>query len=151
RWQWPERLDGVQPGDEALIYSEVPAGTTPKVRVGDGAAVTPKLAEGDHPLLERAWAKAKIAALVSSPPKNMPEGAAKTEIVRLSTTYRVLSPHTALLVLETENDYARYKIDRKALADILIVEGTRLVRTKRGEDLVLGGPTAARSEPKSDG
>jgi hypothetical protein len=147
RWQWPERLDGVQPGDEALIYAEVPAGVTPQVRVGDGAAVTPELAEVDRPLLERAWAQAKIAALVTSPP----EGGAKAEIVRLSTTYRVLSPHTSLLVLETENDYARYKIDRKALADILGVEGTKLVRRKRGEDLVLGQSTSARAEPKSDG
>src|SRR5262249_820406 len=92
------------------------------------------------------------AALVTSPPKDMAEGAAKTEIVRLSTTYRVLSPYTSLLVLETENDYARYKIDRKALADILTVEGTRLARRKRGADLVFGAPTGPpHREPRGAG
>jgi hypothetical protein len=140
-WQWPQRLDGVQPGDEALIYAEVPLGTAPRLRVGDAAAVEPKLAEIDRPLLERAWVQARIAALVATPAAEGGEAAAKAEIVRLSTTYRVLSPHTALLVLETEADYARYKIDRKALADILTVEGTKLARLKRSEDQPFAPPT----------
>src|SRR6185369_4314654 len=61
RWQWPERLDGVQPGDEALVYAEVPEGTAPRVRVGDGGAASPALTPIDRPLLERAWAQARIA------------------------------------------------------------------------------------------
>src|SRR5262249_46940230 len=120
-----------------------------RVRVGDGPTMEPKLAAVDRPLLERAWAQAKIAALSARPGKD--EGAAKTEIVRLSTTYRVLSPYTALLVLETEADYARYKIDRKALADILTVDGSRLLRSKRGEELVLGGGGSSDGPPPSDG
>ncbi|APR79240.1 Hypothetical protein A7982_04587 [Minicystis rosea] len=133
-FQWPERLDGVQPGDEALVYAEVPRGTAPRVRIGEGATVEPKLAQIDRPLLERAWAQARIAALVA---KGDPS-TSKEEIVRLSTTHRVLSPYTALLVLETEADYARYKIDRRALADILTIEGTKLARRKRTEDQPLG-------------
>ena len=35
--------------------------------------------------------------------------------------YRVLCPFTSLLVLETEQDYARFGIERRALADILTV------------------------------
>ena len=45
---------------------------------------------------------------------------AKT-IVDRSVKYRVLSDFTALLVLESESDYERYGIDRKALAGILAI------------------------------
>jgi tetratricopeptide (TPR) repeat protein len=58
------------------------------------------------------------------------------EIVKLSTTHRVLSDKTALLVLETEDDYARFKIDRKALADILVVGGNGL-EVKRRDEIVV--------------
>src|SRR5262249_20467279 len=40
--------------------------------------------------------------------------------------FRVLSDFTALLVLETEADYQRFHIDRRALSDILTVGATGL-------------------------
>ncbi|MFO0634241.1 MAG: hypothetical protein U0168_15445 [Nannocystaceae bacterium] len=48
----------------------------------------------------------------------------------MSVRERVLSEFTALLVLETEADYARFGIDRKALADILAIgkDGVELRR-----------------------
>jgi hypothetical protein len=139
-WQWPLRLEGLQPGDEALVYAEVPKGTPVRVRFGDTPMREPRLTEVQRPLLERAWAQAKIQGLVLHPPEGAAE-ATKAEIVRLSTTHRVLSPYTALLVLETERDYERYKIDRKALADILAIDGTKLALRKRTEDTVLQKPT----------
>jgi tetratricopeptide (TPR) repeat protein len=51
--------------------------------------------------------------------------------VKVSTTHRVLSPMTALVVLETEADYARSGIDRKALVDILVVDAAGLTLQKR--------------------
>ena len=151
-WQWPRRLDGVQPGDEALIYASVPTGTAPRVDLGDGAKGAADIIDVDPPLLERAWARAKIDQLMIEPPSGVAPETVKDEIVRLSKKHRVLSPHTALLVLETEADYRRYKIERNALADILTVEGTRLVRTRRSEDLVLGdGSSASPSKKGSDG
>ncbi len=149
-WQWPERLEGLQPGDEALVYAKLPANVTPRLVVG-GAASTPKLREVDRPLLERAWVGAKLAQLVQKPPPGQTEEAVRDEIVRLSTAFRVLSPHTALLVLETEQDYARFKIDRRALADILGVEGTRLVRQKRGEDALAPAAIGAGAKPAPAG
>jgi hypothetical protein len=150
-WQWPERLDGFQPGDEALVY--VRAAGPIKVRLGDEAAPDPILVEVDRPLLERAWATAKIAQLSAAPAAGRDAAKVKQEIVSLSTRHRVLSRHTALLVLESEQDYARYQIDRKALADILTVEGTELVRRKRGDTLVFGEdlPVKGKAAPRSDG
>ncbi len=48
--------------------------------------------------------------------------------------HRVLCPLTALLVLETEHDYVRYKLDRKALADVLsITSNGRVLRMNRSD------------------
>ena len=151
KWSWPDRVDGVQPGDEALIFAELTPGSAPRVTLGDSETRSPKLTTVDRPLLERAFIKAKIAELVASPGKAGGEAAARAEIVRLSTTHRVLSPHTALLVLETEADYERYKIDRKALSDILTVEGTRLAHLKRRDAPMMGAAPAASAPGTSDG
>ncbi|HEU4408182.1 MAG TPA: AgmX/PglI C-terminal domain-containing protein [Polyangiaceae bacterium] len=151
-WQWPERLEGLQPGDEALVYAKLPAASVAKLAVG-GASSDVKLVEVERPLLERAWVSAKIAQLVQKPPAGQSEEATRAEIVRLSTTFRVLSPHTSLLVLETEQDYERYKIDRKALADILTVQGTKLARQQRHDETAVlpVKPVEARPAPPSDG
>ena len=71
----------------------------------------------------------------------------REEIVKLSETARVLSPETALLVLETEEDYARYGIDRKALADILVIEGGRASLTKRAEKSLVFPPREVEPDP----
>ena len=42
-------------------------------------------------------------------------------MINLSVGHRVLCPLTSLLVLETEQDYSRFGIDRRALKDILVV------------------------------
>ena len=80
----------------------------------------------ERPLLERAWAQARIERLL-----HLRETAADSdddlrkalglEIVEVSVKNRVLSPFTSLLVLESEYDYQRFGLDRRALADILTV------------------------------
>jgi tetratricopeptide (TPR) repeat protein len=68
--------------------------------------------------------------------------------VALSVKNRVLSPYTALLVLETEADYARFQIDRRALADILTVEKGRLSLLHRApEQLVVAKPPPVKPTP----
>jgi hypothetical protein len=149
-WQWPERLDGVQPGDEVLVYAELPATNGVKVTVG-AVSTSPTLAAVDRNLLERAWAQAKIASLVQKPPAGLSEAQVKEQVVALSVKHRVLSPHTSLLVLESERDYARFKIDRKALADILTIEGTRLATLHRSDDPAKLGDAAPPRKQDSDG
>jgi hypothetical protein len=122
-WSWPRTLDGVQPGDERTVYAEVPAKKTAlRLDVG-GKVTTPRLRSIDRPLLERSWAQAKIQSLLD---ERATKGGGDTripkEIVQLSVTHRVVSPYTAMIVLETENDYARFHIDRRAVADILTID-----------------------------
>ncbi|WP_437634017.1 AgmX/PglI C-terminal domain-containing protein [Sorangium sp. So ce854] len=130
RWVWPRALDGVQPGDEALVYAEVPAELPVRITI-DGRTTAPDLRGVERPLLERAWARAKIDGLLAAEAPGAEQGALRRQIVDLSIAHRVLSPYTALLVLETEGDYARHRIARRGLSDILTVEGGRVAVQRR--------------------
>lgn len=125
-WVWPGTLDAVQPGDERLVYADVPKGRPLRLSL-DGRKVAPgELVPAERPLLERAWAQARIERLVHlrdiapAGDEDMKQ-AMRLTITELSIKHRVLSPFTALLVLETEYDYQRFGLDRKALSDILTV------------------------------
>lgn len=130
RWTWPSRLDGVQPGDEALIYAEVPEGQPVRVRLGGATGPALDLKPAARPLLARQLAKAKIESLVSRI-DTAPAPELVREVISLSTRHRVLSPYTSLLVLETDRDFARFSLDRKALADILAIDGNKLAVVQR--------------------
>ncbi|WP_438031906.1 AgmX/PglI C-terminal domain-containing protein [Sorangium sp. So ce204] len=130
RWVWPRTLNGVQPGDEALVYAEVPAELPVRLTV-DGRATTPDLRRVERPLLERSWARAKIDGLLAREGEGGDKDAIRKQIIDLSIAHRVLSPYTALLVLETEHDYARFDIARRGLSDILTVEGGRVAVQRR--------------------
>ena len=110
-WVHPDRIDGVQPGDEVRVFAEIPEGKVPQIRLGDGEPLTPQLREVETPLLERAWASAKIESLQESPPSG-DKDAGRRAIIALSTKHRVISPFTSMLVLETDADYKRFDIDR---------------------------------------
>ncbi|MFL6197355.1 MAG: VIT domain-containing protein [Thermoanaerobaculia bacterium] len=137
-WVWPETLDGVQPGDEALVYADLPPGRPLRLSLdGREEKLAGDLATAERPLLQRAWAQARIARLL-----HLREGALSgdddlrraivREVTDLSVRHRVLSPYTALLVLETEADYVRYGLDRTTLADILTVGPGGLAVLNRG-------------------
>jgi hypothetical protein len=140
-WSYPAKLDGVQPGDDVLVYAELPEGAPLRIRLGDRAPIALATKPADHALLERGWARAKIASLEDEEREHGKSPELERRIVDLSTSHRVLSEYTALLVLETEADYARFHIDRSGLPDLLTVADGRLVLGKRG-GFVHGGPLA---------
>lgn len=148
QWVWPQTLDAVQPGDERLVYAKLPVGTPMQVELAGASVAEPKpsLAIVPRPMLARAHARAQVAALEqqrSLLPADDKDGRArlKDEIVALSVNNRVLSGFTALLVLETAADYARFGIDRKGLVDILTVGAGGIELHKRE-------PFAPEPEPK---
>ena len=148
-WVWPKTLDGMQPGDERVIVAELKAGVKLVVKV-DGVVVDVGAAlPAPTPLLRRAWAEARIAraqAQLTTTKSSQARQEIKDQIVSLSTRYRVLSSETALLVLESEADYARYGIDRKSLADILVVTDAGLGLSTRTDLVVATVPV--RAPPK---
>jgi tetratricopeptide (TPR) repeat protein len=139
-WVWPRTLDAVQPGDEVLVYAQLPPEAAVTVQL-EGAGVetpSPTLARVAAPLLSRAHAQARIAGLDAelselgdAPQDTARRADLRRQIVELSTRHRVLSDYTALLVLETEDDYARYGIARNGLADVLTVGPQGIEATRR--------------------
>ena len=138
KWVWPERLDGMQPGDEAVVFAhlELLGGSAVDVTLGGSIEerVTIPLRPANGPLLARAATAALIARISDRLAKQRPgvdRDFMKNRIVELSTEYRVLSDYTALLVLETDSEYARFGIDPNALADVLVVDDTGVVARDR--------------------
>jgi hypothetical protein len=69
--------------------------------------LTVRKVAGDAGYLPRAWAKLELDRLIA-------DGAEKNKqrIIELSKASYVMSPFTSLLVLETDADYQRFKVDR---------------------------------------
>lgn len=139
-WVYATGGDDVQPGDEVLVMARLKPGAHPSLRLAGrrgamAAGATEPLPAGSFgPLLEREGYRAYIQALndrASRATDDSTRRALAREEVRVSVEHRVLSPLTTLLVLETERDYARFGLDRRALADILGVGEDGIIRVDR--------------------
>jgi tetratricopeptide (TPR) repeat protein len=116
-------------GDEVLVVGKVKPGSAPAPQLSRDGAVAYASglalpARDAGPLVEREAVRAQLAALAmleAAAPSAEAAAALAAEQVRLSIAHRVLCPKTTLLVLESEADYARFGLDRRALADILAV------------------------------
>ena len=147
---WPRRLDGVQPGDAVVVYAELDEHTPLQVRFkAPLRAQSPGTTAIQRPLLERSWRAAELRELVAQHAQltTAPErDVLRARIVDLSLAHRVLTPFTALLVLETEADYKQFKLDRRALSDILVIGDAGLEVLQRDLTAVL---TRARDATKN--
>ena len=109
-------------------------------------------AGGHGAAVERAVAGAELAELEARLPalKGDAALALRAAIANRSVAARVLSSETSMLVLESDADYARYGIDRRALADVLVVgpRGVeRLHRARRRADPARRGREGASERP----
>ncbi len=143
---YPERLDGMQPGDEALVYADVPEGTPVRISVGGAAAYEASVGDVERPLLERAFSQAHINALLEQEASGPPSTDLHDQIVDLAVRHRLITPYTALLVLETDADYARFGITRRGLASILTVQDGELVDQARSLPTA-SSPVIAAAKP----
>jgi hypothetical protein len=165
-WVYPEVLEGVQSGDERLIFAELPVDAPVQIELVGAAAEAYDTIEVPRPLLERAAARAKIESLTRAL-RALPADAdsersrSEQEIVKLSVEHRVVSELTAMLVLEGPSDYARFGLSQTALTSILRVSGRGLEVWDRRETPVLqiardsedgwGRPGPATGTEESDG
>jgi hypothetical protein len=130
RWVFPRTIAAAQAGDEVTVFVRRPQAASFAVTLAgvrtqvSPVAVTPAL-------LGRAVAGAEITDLDHQLATATGPAADKlrAEIVRRSVAARVVSSQTSMLVLESDADYARYGIDRRALAEILAIgpSGVELV------------------------
>ncbi|MCB9537600.1 MAG: hypothetical protein H6704_15220 [Myxococcales bacterium] len=151
-WVQPGTLRGLQGGDAAVVFADLPAGRDLAVELSGGAKATvkPNARDAEEPLLKRAWVNARIDRLLEMRSTADPDlkEALKHQIIALSTRERVLSPFTALVVLETENDYRRFGIDRTALADILVVGPTGVELMHRDPSMLALAPPPPPPPPR---
>src|SRR4029079_7487338 len=83
----------------------------------------------ERPLVERSIAQAKISSMLEREATTKAD--LKKSIVSLAVQQHIMTPYTAMLVLETEQDYARFHIDRKSLTDVLAVQDHSVKRVHR--------------------
>jgi hypothetical protein len=145
---YPERLDGMQPGDTALVYAEVPETSAVKISVGDAPTYEAKPGPVEQPLLERAISQAHMSSLLEREASGPPNQDLHDQIVELAVRHRLMTPYTALLVLETDADYERFGITRRGLASILTVQDGRLVDMARSLPRATSPVIANDSEKK---
>ncbi|MBN2525033.1 MAG: AgmX/PglI C-terminal domain-containing protein [Deltaproteobacteria bacterium] len=151
-WFWPASLKGVQSGDAFLVYVGASPGADVRVSLEgiDGAPDVVTFFPVERALLERSSVIAQIEkakGIFDAQATADEKRALRNEIVALSVENRVLSDFTALLVLETEWDYARYNIKRQALADILVVQNGGVASMTRDDvNVVLSAKDMRRTQ-----
>jgi len=129
-WIYPSHFDDVAPGDEILVLGKLKAGAESKI----AAVPVTRIAAQFAPLLEREAYRAYLEYLAEREANETAESvkrALATEQVRVSVEQRVVIPRTTMLVLESEFDYQRFGLDRRALADILTIEAGGIGRVDR--------------------
>jgi hypothetical protein len=133
-WSFPKTVSAIRPGTTVMVFARM---TKPAqaidVYLGNErhtlGAVTATPA-----LVERAVAASEIEELETRLTETTDKTAAKTlrdDIAKRSIAARVISTQTSMLVLESDADYARYKIERTALTDILVVTAKGLEQQHR--------------------
>ncbi|HEV7920088.1 MAG TPA: VIT domain-containing protein, partial [Thermoanaerobaculia bacterium] len=154
-WVYPSHFDDVQEGDEVIVIGKVKPAAQPAVHL-TGAAATQlqisSLPAGTFaPLLEREGYRAYLDYLAereANEPSEAVRKALATEQVRVSVEQRVVIPRTTMLVLETEWDYQRFGLDRRALASILTIDAGGITTIdRRGESVAALPPPRPRQMP----
>lgn len=138
---WPRVVSSVQAGDELIVAAELPANRPVRLSAGDRAIKLPEPGSGTPTLLARFHAEARIAALLEREATEGRNRDLQRQIVELSRRERVLSPYTSLLVLETDADYSRFGIARRAPGAYLSVRDGRLAL---GDSPTLPGQSSGR-------
>jgi hypothetical protein len=130
-WIYPRTVTDIQAGQEILCFARIRSGEAPRpgmrkgaTSVSNGPPRVTNLHSDFAPLLEREAYRAYLSHLSAKMAKEKDPAslrALESEQVRISLEYRILIPQTTLLVLETEADYRRFGLERKALSSILTV------------------------------
>lgn len=152
---WPSELRGVRPGAALLISGRRGGDASAPIAVQLGAAPVQRLQPtlAPAPLVTRAAARAEITALTARAAEagrsDEARAADRAAIETLGRAHRLITAATSLLILETDDDYARFCLRRDGLSDLLTVTGGALQVIDRspGGAPPAPGPCAAPREP----
>lgn len=151
-WSYPRTLEGVAPGNDVVVFARFHEAAPESVQVSFS---DPKLrghvvptVEGAASLIERSAARAEVDELQRRFEQATDPAVAsrlRREIVELALDHRLLTQHTALLVLESEAEYQRHGIDRRARTEVLGIGASGVELLPRG-----AGPSDPTSTDESD-
>jgi Ca-activated chloride channel family protein len=111
-----------------------------------------------NPEIERMWAWKRIDQLLKAADRNGTREAVVDEVVQLGETFSIVSEYTSFLVLENDNAYKRWKIDRRNAQRVQRDRGAQkirqetlaLIRNKAVADIgPQSGATDARIQSKA--
>ncbi len=135
-WIYPAHFDDVQPGDEVLVLGKLRGAGSPLI---SAATFVENAPAAFAPLVEREAYRAYLEYLAereANEPSEAVRNALGTEQVRISVEQRVVIPRTTMLVLESEFEYQRFGLNRRALSQILTIDaGGIAVVDRRGAEL----------------
>ena len=123
-WYWPKTISAIQEGEAVTIFAELPSESAVEIKVGQ-RSFKPQLQSSEALLLKREWARARIerlSELMHAANDRDMNDAMLQQIIKISVDERIITPYTALLVLESAADYHRYGIKPQAMADILTID-----------------------------
>jgi tetratricopeptide (TPR) repeat protein len=143
-WIYPTHFDDVAPGDEVLVLGKIKAGEEPRIVAASAKRLS---ASTFAPLLEREAYRAYLEYLAvreANEPSDAVRRALAAEQVKISIEQRVVIPRTTMLVLETEWDYQRFGLDRRALAKILTIDAGGIGRLDRPQQAFVPPPPVAQ-------
>ncbi|HEY4057718.1 MAG TPA: tetratricopeptide repeat protein, partial [Kofleriaceae bacterium] len=133
-WVYPRVIKSARPMQRTMVFAKMKAPQKSMVvKIGSVRREVGAIA-GTPALVERAVASAEIEGLentLNASTKPDEQAALKQQITDKSVAARVISSQTSMLVLENTSDYARYGIDRTALADILVIGANGLEQRNR--------------------
>jgi len=152
-WVYPKKIASVRPSERVMVYARFGKPTKTFAAVVNGRRQTVKLVGAAPAVVGRAVAASEIAELETRLAAANGDAATKlkAEIARRSVAARVISSQTSMLVLESDGDYARYGIDRTALADILEIgpDGALVQRHRKAAVIAVTEPPVVRDpQPK---
>jgi len=152
-WIYPKTFRDVQPGSDVTVFCELKGGPSkPGVIVREGGdskgqdnvlAVVPAENPDFAPLLQREAYAAylnHIDKLEQEEKDDKRRAEFRNQRLEISLKNRVLCALTSMLVLETEQDYRRFGIERTALADIMQIGPKGIELRKRSADEVPVAP-----------
>jgi hypothetical protein len=135
-WVYPKQIPALRSGASVMVFARLEKPAQSFDVVLGGERTTFGLVSATPALAERAVAAAEIEELEGRLASTTDANAGRelrADIAKRSIRSRVISSQTAMLVLETEDDYARYKIARTSLADILTIGPKGLEQQHRSE------------------
>ena len=123
-WFHPHTLASLRPGTQVMVFARMASPARAFAVTIGGSARTIDVMPATPALLERAAARVEIdelEAALAQTTAEAPRGTLRQQIEARSVAARLVSTQATMLVLDSDDDYARYGIDRRALADILVV------------------------------